>query len=132
MATFISHNPAKRERGIVLHADGVRNFSAKDFFCICLCSSSKMPSSFEILRFAPNSRARVRSTAFLHRPSTEPNSPDDLFLKLRVFGSLTREEYCRCALRFIAGGAAKTEVGVEAAGSIREEGISRREVSVEP
>ena len=32
----------------------------------------------------------------------------------------------------MAGGAAKTEVGVEAAGSIREEGISRREVSVEP
>jgi hypothetical protein len=64
--------------------------------------------------------------------STEPNSPDDGFLKLRVFGSLTRGEYCRCALRFMAGGAAKTEVGVEAAGSIREEGISRREVSVEP
>ena len=63
--------------------------------------------------------------------STEPNSPDDLFLKLRVFGSLTRGEYCRCALRFIAGVAAKTEVGVEAAGSNCEEGISRREVSVE-
>ena len=38
-------------------------------FYLPVCSSSRMPSSFVILRFGPNSRARVQSTAFLHPQS---------------------------------------------------------------
>ena len=41
-------------------------------FFLPVCSSSKMPSSSEILHFSPNFDARVRSTAFLHRQIQTP------------------------------------------------------------